>query len=60
METPEPSWIRISHDLEIEVGKEIAKIIVNAGVGLLEMRRTRPTLEDVFIQLTTQEETVNN
>ena len=60
LETPEPSWIRISHGSESELGKEIAKIVVNAGVGLLEMRRTRPTLEDVFIQLTTQEETVNN
>jgi ABC-2 type transport system ATP-binding protein len=38
-----------------EIGKEIAIAIVNAGLGLQEMKRNRPSLEDVFLQLTTQE-----
>ena len=29
--------------------------MVGAGVGLYEMRRTRVSLEDVFLELTTQE-----
>ena len=38
-----------------EPGKEIAATIVNLGLGLQEMRRTRPSLEDVFLHLTTEE-----
>lgn len=37
------------------VGREIAAAIVGAGIGLFEMRRTQASLEDVFLQLTTQE-----
>lgn len=40
---------------EIEPGKEIANTIVNSGLGLCELRRTRATLEDVFLGLTTGE-----
>lgn len=38
-----------------EPGKEIAAIIIERGLGLNEMRRIRPSLEDVFLQLTTEE-----
>ncbi|MBE9168385.1 ABC transporter ATP-binding protein [Pleurocapsales cyanobacterium LEGE 06147] len=38
-----------------EPGKEIAATIVNLGLGLQEMRRTRPSLEDVFLHLTTED-----
>lgn len=38
-----------------EVGQEIAKIVINQGLELHEMRRTRPSLEDVFLKLTTEE-----
>lgn len=38
-----------------EPGKEIAATIINLGLGLHEMRRTRPSLEDVFLHLTTEE-----
>lgn len=34
-----------------EIGKDIAAIIVNSGLGLLEMRRDRPTLEDIFLEV---------
>jgi ABC-2 type transport system ATP-binding protein len=43
-----------------EPGKEIAATIVNLGLGLQEMRRTRPSLEDVFLHLTTEELVVEN
>lgn len=34
-----------------EIGKDLAAIIVNSGLGLLEMRRERPTLEDIFLEV---------
>src|SRR5579883_989088 len=37
------------------VGRDIAATVVGAGVGLYEMRRSQATLEDVFLQLTTEE-----
>jgi ABC-2 type transport system ATP-binding protein len=38
-----------------EPGKEITIALVRAGFGLHEMRRVSATLEDVFLQLTTEE-----
>jgi ABC-2 type transport system ATP-binding protein len=38
-----------------EPGRDIAAVIVGAGLGLYEMRRTAATLEDVFLEVTTQE-----
>jgi len=38
-----------------KVGKSIAKLIVSQGLELHELRRTRPSLEDVFLELTTEE-----
>ena len=38
-----------------EPGCDIAAALIGAGIGLHEMRRSRPTLEDVFLELTTQE-----
>ena len=49
------SLIRITSQPDWEPGRDIAAAIVNRGLGLYEMRRTRPSLEDVFLQLTTQE-----
>lgn len=43
------SYLKITCQAGTEIGKEIAAIIVNSGLGLEEMRRTRPTLEDVFL-----------
>jgi ABC-2 type transport system ATP-binding protein len=36
-------------------GREIAAAIVGSGAGLYEMQRTQASLEDVFLQLTTEE-----
>ncbi len=37
------------------VGRDIAATVVGAGIGLYEMRRTQASLEEVFLQLTTEE-----
>ncbi len=52
---PNRHTIHISVLAKAEPGRAIAATIVGAGLGLYEMRRTRPTLEDVFLELTTVE-----
>jgi len=53
---PNGRWsVRAIAEPEAEPGRELAATIVNTGLNLYEMRRTRPTLEDVFIELTTEE-----
>lgn len=49
------SLIRLVSAPGAEPGRDIAAVTVGAGLGLHEMRRTRATLEDVFLELTTQE-----
>ena len=39
----------------VDVRSELAKTIVTRGWGLLELRRMRMSLEDVFLQVTTDE-----
>ncbi len=49
------------HLLKIELidnndsGKDIASLIVHLGLGIYEMKKIKPSLEDVFLQLTTTE-----
>lgn len=43
-----------------EPGRELAAALVTAEIGLHEMRRSRASLEDVFLQLTTQEAPVQS
>ncbi len=43
-------WIGLAPN--IDVGREIANIIVGSGLGLYEMRRTQASLEQVFLELT--------
>ncbi|MFB2835889.1 ABC transporter ATP-binding protein [Floridanema evergladense] len=38
-----------------EIGREIAAALVGSDLGLYEMRRTRASLEEVFLRLTTAE-----
>ncbi|WP_017305088.1 ABC transporter ATP-binding protein [Spirulina subsalsa] len=52
----ERSLIKITCTPNAEPGRHLAKVIVETGLGLCEMRRSRPTLEDVFLELTTQED----
>ncbi|WP_019509032.1 ABC transporter ATP-binding protein [Pleurocapsa sp. PCC 7319] len=51
----EHNFLNISCDSDTEVGKDIAAVIVQQGLDLYELRRTRPSLEDVFLELTTEE-----
>ncbi|MCP2732696.1 ABC transporter ATP-binding protein [Limnofasciculus baicalensis] len=52
---PDRFLIRIVSEAGLEPGRDIAAVTVGAGIGLHEMRRTRATLEDVFLELTTRE-----
>ncbi len=52
------SSLRIISQPGIEPGKDIATALVRSGFGLYEMRRVNATLEDVFLELTTEEKNV--
>ncbi|HAC65326.1 MAG TPA: MFS transporter [Cyanothece sp. UBA12306] len=52
--------IRVTAELDLEPGQAIATLIVNQGLGLYEMRRIRPTLEDVFLDLITEESQITD
>lgn len=47
--------IRLRIEGQDDPGRDIAAIVVGAGLGLYEMRRSQASLEDVFLQLTTNE-----
>lgn len=47
--------LRVSCQTEMEPGREIVAALVASGFGLYEMQRTRATLEDVFLELTTSQ-----
>jgi ABC-2 type transport system ATP-binding protein len=49
------SFIRITTVPDTEPGRDIAAVVINTGIGLYEMRRTYPSLEDVFLELTTKD-----
>jgi ABC-2 type transport system ATP-binding protein len=50
--------IHIVVQSEKEPGKDIATLLAKHKIGLYEMRRTRASLEDVFLKLTTEENQV--
>lgn len=52
---PDRHLIRIVSEPGASPGRDIAAVTIGAGIGLHEMRRTRATLEDVFLELTTRE-----
>jgi ABC-2 type transport system ATP-binding protein len=54
--TPRRCRVRVVAETDSDPGREIAAVVVGAGLGLYEMRRTKASLEDVFLQLTTTEE----
>jgi ABC-2 type transport system ATP-binding protein len=47
--------IRVISEPGAEPGRDIVQNLVGRGVGVYEMRRIRATLEDVFLELTTEE-----
>lgn len=54
------AYLRVLSQPGSEPGKEIATTLVRSGFGLHEMRRVSATLEDVFLQLTTEEKNLTN
>ncbi|NKB82397.1 MAG: ATP-binding cassette domain-containing protein [Nitrospirales bacterium] len=48
------SWL-IECDIHQDIREELARFVVQQGVGLLEMKRVAMSLEDVFLQLTQQD-----
>jgi ABC-2 type transport system ATP-binding protein len=57
---PAPHGALASYEIEsergIDVRRDIARTIVTRGWGLLELRPMRMSLEDVFLQVTTEEQ----
>jgi len=53
--TQNHSFLQITCEPDSEPGRDIAMVIVNVGMGLYEMHRINPSLEDVFLELTTEE-----
>jgi len=47
--------IQVTCEADSMPGKDLAAAIIKQGLDLHEMRRTRPSLEDVFLELTTEE-----
>lgn len=47
--------LKIAGQAGTNLGAELARIVVNNGYNLLEMRRTRKTLEDIFLEVIGQE-----
>ena len=45
----------ISAETDRDIRRDIARSIVDKGWGLLELRPLRMSLEDIFLQLTTDE-----
>ncbi|NJO40319.1 MAG: ABC transporter ATP-binding protein [Cyanobacteria bacterium CRU_2_1] len=52
--------IRVALESGCDPGREIAAAIVQSGLGLYEMKRIRVSLEDVFLELTTEEKTIDS
>ncbi|HEY9828636.1 MAG TPA: ABC transporter ATP-binding protein, partial [Stenomitos sp.] len=50
--------LRVSTETNLSFGKAIAAALVSHDVGLHEMRRVSASLEDVFLELTTEEKAV--
>ncbi|MCU0527155.1 MAG: ABC transporter ATP-binding protein [Elainella sp. Prado103] len=56
---PSRQKLRLSLVTGTDPGREIAAVVVNSGLGLYEMRRTRVSLEKVFLELTTEEKAID-
>ena len=48
--------IEVQSAQDVDVRRDLANTVVSNGWGLLEMRRARRSLEEIFLQLTTAEE----
>jgi ABC-2 type transport system ATP-binding protein len=52
---PGPKAFEVESEPEVDVRRELAHAVVTRGWGLLELRPVRMSLEDVFLQVTTEE-----
>jgi ABC-2 type transport system ATP-binding protein len=52
---PFPTAFEVESEPDVDVRRELARAIVSRGWGLLELRPVRMSLEDVFLQVTTEE-----
>jgi ABC-2 type transport system ATP-binding protein len=50
-----PMAFEVESEPDVDVRRELARAIVTRGWGLLELRPVRMSLEDVFLQVTTEE-----
>jgi len=50
-----PAAFEVESEPEVDVRRELARAVVTRGWGLLELRPVRMSLEDVFLQVTTEE-----
>lgn len=57
---PRRQRLRILAEPGVDPGRDLAAVLVGAGVGLHEMHRLRASLEDVFLELTTAEKSVTD
>ena len=57
-DSEQESSIRIESELDVDIRTEVARSIVNAGIGLLELKQASMSLEDIFLRLTTEESEV--
>ncbi len=48
--------VEVQSDQDVDIRRDIANAVVSNGWGLLEMRRARLSLEEIFLQLTTAED----
>ncbi|WAS04332.1 ABC transporter ATP-binding protein [Gloeomargaritales cyanobacterium VI4D9] len=52
--------VTVTTNGDTDIGPELTALVVQAGLRLYEMNRRRATLEDVFLQLTTSEDTAED
>jgi ABC-2 type transport system ATP-binding protein len=52
-----PGGFHVDSEKGIDIRREVAEAIVRGGWGLLELRPMRMSLEDIFLSLTTEENT---
>ena len=50
-----PAAVEVESEPEVDVRRDLARAVVTRGWGLLELRPVRMSLEDVFLQVTTEE-----
>jgi ABC-2 type transport system ATP-binding protein len=50
-----PLAFEVESEPDVDVRRDLARVIVGRGWGLLELRPVRMSLEDVFLQVTTEE-----